>query len=204
MQSHNTFTKAFSPACELNKKPILEVLREALKDSKQVLEIASGTGQHAVHFGAQLPHLIWQTSDLLENHETIQAWLDEANLPNVLKPLQLDVDDSIWPTLKVDAIFNANTVHIISWSQVEKLFTHISRAVLPGAVVCLYGPFNYDGKFTSDSNARFDASLRARDSSSGIRDFQAVNALAASFGLALQKDIAMPSNNRLLMWKSNE
>jgi SAM-dependent methyltransferase len=204
MPNQNTFIKAFSPACELNKEPILGVLVDVFKERQRVLEIASGTGQHAVHFASNLPHLTWQTSDLVHSHPSIQAWLDEARLPNLLSPLPLDVNDLSWPVDKFDAVFNANTVHIISWQEVEKLFAHIARLVSPGAVVCFYGPYNYGGKCTSESNARFDASLKERDANSGIRDFEIVNALAAAHGLSLQKDIAMPSNNRLIVWTSNE
>jgi len=194
--------KPYSESCEVNKAPILAVLQEIFSTRKRVLEIASGTGQHAVHFGRALPHLLWQPSELAQNLAGIQAWLDEAQLPNVLPPLALDVNDAHWPLEKVDAIFNANTVHIISWPQVERLFAHIALAVTPGGCVCLYGPYNYGGKFTSDSNARFDVWLKTRDPLSGVRDFEAVNSLAASHGLELQRDIAMPSNNRMLVWEA--
>ncbi|MBI1173649.1 MAG: DUF938 domain-containing protein [Sideroxydans sp.] len=194
--------KPYSESCEKNQEPILAVLREIFAGRTRVLEIASGTGQHAVYFGRALPHLSWQTSELAHNHAGIRAWLDEAQLPNVLAPLSLDVDDAQWPVAPVDAIFNANTVHIISWPQVERLFAHISRVIEPGGCVCFYGPYNYAGKFTSDSNARFDAWLKSRDPDSGVRDFEAVNSLAASCGLLLQHDIAMPSNNRMLVWQA--
>ena len=192
--------KPFAESCEKNKEPILEVLQEIFADSKRVLEIASGTGQHAVHFGSALPHLVWQPSELPKNLEGIQAWLDEAHLPNVLPPVALDVNDVHWPVESVDAIFNANTVHIISWPEVERLFVHITEVIEPGGYVCFYGPYNYDGKFTSESNERFDGWLKSRDPNSGVRDFEAVNALAASHGLELLRDIAMPSNNRMLVW----
>lgn len=192
--------KPCAESCEKNKEPILAVLKEIFAGRKRVLEISSGTGQHAVYFGRELPHLIWQPSELAQNLAGIQAWLDEAQLPNVLAPLALDVNDAIWPVAKVDAIFNANTVHIISWHEVERLFAHIARVIEPGGCVCFYGPYNYGGLFTSESNARFDAWLKARDPYSGVRDFEAVNRLAASHGLELLRDIAMPSNNRMLIW----
>jgi SAM-dependent methyltransferase len=192
--------KPFSESCEKNKEPILAVLQEFFAHRKRVLEIASGTGQHAVHFGRALSHLIWQPSELPQNIDGIQQWLDEAQLPNVLPPLAIDVNDEHWPVDPVDAIFNANTVHIISWPEVERLFAHIAEVIEPGGCVCFYGPYNYDGKFTSDSNERFDAWLKSRDPNSGVRDFEAVNALAASHGLELLRDIAMPSNNRILVW----
>ncbi len=204
MLGKNTFIKPFSQACELNKQPIFDVLKDVLSDRQRVLEVASGTGQHAVYFGALLPYLTWQTSDVQQNIDGIQAWLTEANLPNVVAPLTLDVNDPVWPVGKFDAVFNANTVHIISWLEVQRLFMHIAQAVMPGAFVCFYGPYNYNHQFTSPSNARFDASLKERDPNSGIRDFEAINALAASHGLTLQKDVEMPSNNRLLVWVWNE
>jgi SAM-dependent methyltransferase len=194
--------KPYSESCEINKAPILAVLKDIFAGRKRVLEIASGTGQHAVHFGSELPHLIWQPSELAQNLSGIQAWLDEAHLTNVLPPLAFDVNDAHWPVAKVDAIFNANTVHIISWPKVERLFAHIARVIAPGGCVCLYGPYNYGGNFTSESNARFDAWLKSLDPNSGIRDFEAVNRLAASHGLDLLHDIAMPSNNRILVWNA--
>lgn len=180
------------------------MLKEIFAERKQVLEIASGTGQHAVYFARELPHLSWQPSELAQNLAGIQAWMDEARLPNVLAPLAIDVNDTRWPVASVDAIFNANTVHIISWPEVERLFAHIARVIAPGGYVCLYGPYNYGGNFTSESNARFDAWLKSRGPNSGVRDFEAVNRLAASLGLDLLLDIAMPSHNRMLVWRAQE
>lgn len=194
--------KPFAESCEKNKVPILAVLKEIFAEHGQVLEIASGTGQHAVYFGQELPHLTWQTSELAQHHAGIQAWLDEAHLPNVLSPLAIDVNDAHWPVTPVDAIFNANTVHIISWPEVELMFAHINRIIAPGGCVCFYGPYNYRGNFTSESNARFDAWLKSRNPNSGIRDFEAVNRLAAFHGLNLLRDIEMPSNNRILVWNA--
>jgi len=196
--------KPYAESSEVNKGPILAVLKDIFAERKQVLEIASGTGQHAVYFGRELPHLTWQPSELPQNLPGIQAWLDEAQLPNVLTPLAIDVNDASWPVTAVDAIFNANTVHIISWPQVERLFAHIARVIAPGGCVCFYGPYNYGGNFTSESNARFDAWLKSRDPNSGVRDFEAVNRLAASHGLELLNDIEMPSNNRILVWQATE
>lgn len=215
--------KPFSESCVQNRDPILEILRKELADHRRVLEIASGTGQHAVYFAAALPHLIWQTSDLLEHHPGIQAWLDEARLPNVLAPIDLDVNAPIWPievdndepssltqslsatpkpgAKTFDAIFNANTVHIIDWPAVGNMFAGIGRILEPGGRLCMYGPFNYCGQFTSDSNARFDAWLKTRDPASGIRDFEALDQLAQAQGLRLLQDYAMPANNRTLVWQ---
>ena len=193
--------KPYAESCEQNQEPILEVLQEILANQHRVLEIASGTGQHAVYFGRALPHLTWQTSELAQNHAGIQAWLDESLLPNVLPPVAIDVNDTEWPIESVDAVFNANTVHIIAWQAVGALFEGIARVLEEGGLLCLYGPFNYGGKFTSESNARFDAWLKSRDPNSGVRDFEALNRLAESHALLLQKDVAMPANNRILVWR---
>ncbi len=196
--------KPYAESCEINKFPILDVLKDVFRDRRRVLEIASGTGQHAVYFGSKLPHLTWQTSELVQNHDGIQAWLNEAQLPNVMPPIALDVNDVSWPVLSVDAVFNANTVHIISWPEVEALFAHIARVIAPGGCVCFYGPYNYAGNFTSEGNARFDEWLKSRDPQSGVRDFEAVNQLASFHGLNLVSDIEMPINNRTLVWHVKE
>jgi len=193
--------KPYSESCERNQGPILKILQEALADQQCVLEIASGTGQHAVHFGHALPHLSWQTSELAQNHEGILAWLNEIKLPNVLPPIIIDVNDAKWPIEIVDTVFNANMVHIISWPEVERLFAGITRVLNANGILCLYGPFKYEGKFTSESNARFDALLRSRDRNSGIRDFEAINRLAETHGLFLVRDVAMPSYNQTLIWQ---
>ena len=193
--------KPFAESCAQNQEPILAVLREAFSDRRRVLEIASGTGQHAVHFGRALPHLTWQTSELPRNHPGIRAWLAEANLPNVLPPLELDVNAATWPVEQVDAIFNANTVHIIAWPEVERLFAGIGRVLEVGGLLCLYGPFNYGGRYTAPSNERFDAWLKNRDPQSGVRDFEALNHLAEAHGLALLRDVDMPSDNHTLVWQ---
>ena len=193
--------KPYSESCEQNQAPILEILRETLANQKHVFEIASGTGQHAVYFGRALPHLTWQTSELAQNHEGILAWLNEAQLSNVLPPVAIDVNDDRWPIEIVDTVFNANTVHIISWPEVERMFAGIARVLSVGGILCLYGPFNYGGKFTSESNARFDAWLKSRNKNSGVRDFEAINRLAETYGLFLLRDVAMPSNNRTLVWQ---
>jgi len=193
--------KPFSEACEQNKQPILAVLQQHFAEVQSVLEIGSGTGQHAVFFGARLPHVRWLTSEVAELHAGIRAWLDEARLPNVVLPLELDVNQPQWPVDGVDAVFSANTVHIMDWSSVEKMFAGIGRVLQTAGVFCLYGPFNYQGDYTSDSNARFDVWLKQRDPRSGIRDFEALNALAEQHGMTLHADHAMPANNRTLVWK---
>jgi cyclopropane fatty-acyl-phospholipid synthase-like methyltransferase len=193
--------KPYSESCDQNREPILAVLREALADSSYVLEIGSGTGQHAVYFGTQLPHLRWQTADLPLHHPGIRAWLDDAALPNVLPPIALDVGETRWRSGRYDAVFSANTLHIMSEPAVAAFFAGVGAVLEPGGVLVVYGPFNYNGQYTSQSNARFDDWLKQRDPASGVRDFEAVDALALAQGLVLQQDIAMPANNRSLVWK---
>ena len=217
--------KPFSPACERNRDPILEVLRVHFANTRKVLEIGSGTGQHAAHFAAAMPWLQWQCSDRAEHLPGIRAWLDEAALANTPAPVELDVTHGSWPSMRFDAVFTANTLHIMGWAEVEALFVglgerlafaapearagarspHPPSAPSPtrgeGFLLVVYGPFNYNGDFTSDSNRDFDASLRARDPRMGIRDFEAVDALARGIGLELIDDIAMPANNRTLVWR---
>ena len=193
--------KPYSEACERNRVSILEVLRTALADARRVLEIGSGTGQHAVYFGAQLPFLTWQTSELIENHAGIIAWLEEAQLPNVLPPCVLDVTDANWPPQQYDAVFTSNTLHIVAWQAVERMFAGIARALPVRGVLAAYGPFNYGGRYTSASNLQFDQWLKSRDPASGIRDFERVDAMAKSYGFVLEHDAAMPANNRTLVWR---
>lgn len=193
--------KPFSESCVQNREPILAVLREIFADCRQVLEIGSGTGQHAVYFGAALPHLVWQSADVPLHHAGIRAWLDEAALPNVRPPIALDVSQPGWRSGRYDAVFSANTLHIMSWPEVEAFFEGVGEVLAPGGVLAVYGPFNSNGAYTSESNARFDAWLKARDPASGVRDFEAVDALARAQGLVLRQDIAMPANNRTLVWR---
>ena len=192
--------KPFSEACAENQDPILAILRETFSAVGSVLEIGSGTGQHAVHFARHLAHLTWQTSDLSANHPGIHAWLDEAALPNIRLPITLDVNANPWPVEPVEGVFSANTLHIVSWPEVAQLFRGVGQVLLPGGVLCVYGPFNYGGEFTSASNARFDDWLEARDPASGVRDFEAVCALAMQHGLSLSADHVMPVNNRTLVF----
>lgn len=198
----DTPDKPFSQACENNKDPILAVLREVLDQPGLILEVGSGTGQHAVHFGRHLPHLTWQPADVADNLPGIRAWLAEAALPNVREPRLLDLDGTTpWPIASADGAFSANTAHIVSWEQVTRLFAGLAHRLPPGGPFCLYGPFAYHGEHTSDSNARFDAHLRQRDPLSGIRDVADLRALAAETGFELAVDHAMPANNRTLVWR---
>jgi SAM-dependent methyltransferase len=190
-----------SEACERNKEPILAVLREELATARHVLEIGSGTGQHAVHFARHLRHLTWQSTELLGELPVLDARIANEGQGLLPAPLALNVEDPAWPVIAVDAVFTANTLHIMAWSQVESLFRGIERVLMGAGLVCIYGPFNYGGDYTSESNAAFDAWLRARDSVSGIRDFDAVDALARNHGLVLRADHALPANNRVLVWQ---
>lgn len=195
--------RPFSQACEKNKRPILEILTKTFSTVKHVLEIGSGTGQHAVFFGQNLPHLSWQTSDLIVNHAGINAWLDEVALSNIHRPIVVDLNDSLpIQNMKqsIDAVFTANTLHIINWQLVVKFFDAISKNLLANTKVCIYGPFKYQGKFTSDSNADFDLWLKDRDFDSGIRDVEAILKLASTANLELINDYCMPANNRLLVF----
>jgi cyclopropane fatty-acyl-phospholipid synthase-like methyltransferase len=192
--------KAFSQACENNKQPILNIIAEVFAGVEQVLEIGSGTGQHAVYFAQQLPHLSWQASDQKIYLPGIQQWLDETPLKNLPRPLELDVNKT-WPVTGVEAIFSANTLHIMSWQSVENFFKGVEKNLQEQGYLCVYGPFNYNGQYTSDSNARFDLWLKNRDPESAIRNFEDVNELAHGAGLGLSKDCTMPANNRLMIWK---
>lgn len=192
--------KPYASACDRNRDPILAVLRERFADRRRVLEIGSGTGQHAVYFAAALPHLVWQTSEVAEQLPGLRLWLDEAALPNTPAPLALDVNDAL-PQGEFDAVFTANTLHIMGWAEVQRLFMLLPRVKSADALLTVYGPFNYQGRFTSASNAAFDASLRSGDARRGIRDFEAVDELAQASGLVLLEDRAMPANNRCITWQ---
>jgi cyclopropane fatty-acyl-phospholipid synthase-like methyltransferase len=192
--------KPHADACDRNREPILEVLRQHFADRHRVLEIGSGTGQHAVHFAAALPQLTWQTSDCEPSLAGIRLWLEEAGLPNLPQPIPLDVTGP-WPDGQFDAVFTANTLHIMGWAEVRAMFAALPKVLTPDAVLAVYGPFNYDGRFTSPSNAAFDEWLKQRSAQSGIRDFAAVDELARSIGFALVEDRAMPANNRTLVWQ---
>ncbi len=195
--------KPFSQACENNKRPILNILTKVFSKTDHVLEIGSGTGQHAVFFGQHLPHLTWQTSDLAINHSGINMWLDETALPNVQRPIEIDLHKA-WSVpnnnQRIDGLYTANTLHIISWPLVVKFFEGIAQNLTTGANVCIYGPFNYQGKYTSESNANFDIWLKDRDKNSGIRNIEEILLLASSVGISLIDDHVMPANNRLLVF----
>lgn len=191
---------ATSAACERNRDPILGVLRQHFADRKRIIEIGSGTGQHAEYFSAAMPELHWQATERPGYLADLAARLSAAELGNAPTPLAFDVNDENWPPGGYDALFTANTLHIMAWPEVEKLFAGMNSLIVENAKVAVYGPFNYGGRFTSASNAAFDASLKASAPHMGIRDFEAVNELAKNIGLGLVADVAMPANNRCLVW----
>lgn len=194
--------KQSSPACDRNKDVILPVLQEVLPAAGTVLEVGSGTGQHAAYFSARLSRLVWQPTDLPENFSSIRAWAEEARSPNLCVPLQLDLLASVerWPVTAAAAIVCINTVHIVAWKGVENLFAGAGRVLVPGGVMFVYGAYRYATRPLEPSNESFDQWLKARDPASGVRDFEAVHALAQQHGLALAGDRAMPGNNRSIWW----
>ncbi len=192
--------KPFAESSEQNKQPILSVLRPELATNRRVLEVGSGTGQHAVYFAEQMPHLTWVCSDLEENHAGIRMWLDEAGLSNIEGPLLLDAREQ-WPDMDVDAIFSANAVHIMSWHAVVSLMNNVGRTLDVGGKLYLYGPFMYDGRHTAESNASFDIWLKQRDPLSGVRDVSEINKLLGEHDMQLVNDYEMPVNNRILVWQ---
>lgn len=187
-------------SCERNKGPILSVLEQVFGATRLVLEIGCGTGQHAVHFARHLPHLVWQPTDRPGTLDWAAQRIREQGPQNVSPPLALDVADHPWG-LEADGVFSANTLHIMSWPEVEHFFTGVGQALAPAGLVCVYGPFRYEGRYTSDSNAAFDRSLKSQGGHMGIRDFERVDDLARAQGLCLEQDHAMPANNQLLVWR---
>ncbi len=191
--------KPNADSCDRNQGPIRDVLLGHFTACRRILEIGSGTGQHAVFIAPSFPDAGWQTSDVDENLAGIRMWLNEAGLPNTPAPLSLDVNGP-WPQMHFDAAFTSNTLHIMSWPEVQKLFAALDSVLEPLATLAVYGPFNYGGRSTSESNADFDRWLKRRSPLSGIRDFESVSALAESIGFELVADHAMPANNRTLVW----
>jgi SAM-dependent methyltransferase len=190
----------FSAACERNKDPILEILRNRLAGRFQVLEIGSGTGQHAAHFARALEHLIWHPTEQLAYLADLAERVKLEGSHNLRAPTLLDVRQAVWPVRSVDAVFTANTLHIMSWAEVTALFRGVGNVLAPGGVLCIYGPFRYAGRYTSDSNQEFDRMLQERDAQSGLRDLQAITPLAGQYGLRLEADHDLPANNRLLIY----
>ena len=192
--------KPFSQACENNKAPILAVLQRHFHQVHHVLEIGSGTGQHAVYFSEAMPHLIWQTSDRADYLPGIQQWIAECAHTNIRLPYELDVLQPDWPT-GFDAVFSANTAHIMSWPTAHHMIEQVGLRLPSAGLFALYGPFNYQGSYTSESNRQFDQHLRAVNPDQGIRDFEVINETAEAAGLTLVEDNPMPANNRLIIWR---
>lgn len=193
-----------SPACERNAEAIGNVLKDWLSDRRKLLEIGSGTGQHAAYLIDELPGLQWQPTDLAVDKDTIDAWSSRAqSTDRILAPQNLDVTQrSHWQTLgEFDCVFTANTLHIMSWSAVTSFFANVGHVLSDKARLAIYGPFHDAGKATSESNERFDADLRAAGIGMGIRDRQAVQALAASAGFLQLAHYQMPANNQMLVWQ---
>lgn len=194
--------KPYSESCEQNQAVILRQLQLLCPVQANVLEIGSGTGQHAVYFAKHLPHLNWYTSDRPENHPGIKLWLDESQLDNIHYPIALDVKQNQWPDdLAIDIIFSANTAHIMSKVEVEAFFSGVGRQLTLNGIFILYGPFNYNGHYSAESNARFDIWLKQRDADSCIKDFEFLNSIASQAGLEFLQKIDMPANNQILCWQ---
>ncbi|MBL4573791.1 MAG: DUF938 domain-containing protein [Gammaproteobacteria bacterium] len=194
----------FSQASENNKQVILEILERHLKNGDQVLELAGGTGQHAVHFAANLPYLHWQSSDIPSNVDSLNLRIVAAKLTNLPAAITIDVNHSPWISTKPTAIFSANSLHIMSADSVENFFNGINEVLQADGIAVVYGPFKYAGEFTTESNEDFDHWLKNRDPVSGIRDFEWVSELATKANLTLIEDNAMPANNQLLVWKKSK
>ena len=192
--------RPFAEAAQCNAPAILEVLRREFRDTTDVLEIGSGTGQHAVTFAAAMPWLRWQTSDLLDNHAGINAWIDSVGLDTLLRPVALDVRTGSVDAASCDAVFSANTAHIMGIDAVRRMFSVVGDALRADGVFCLYGPFRIDGSFNTESNELFDAGLRQRDVTMGIRDLETLDEFGTSRGLQRQRLYAMPSNNYIAVW----
>ncbi|MGK0273149.1 MAG: cyclopropane fatty-acyl-phospholipid synthase-like methyltransferase [Cocleimonas sp.] len=197
--------KPFSESCIQNQEEICEVLQKLLTDKQHVLEIGSGTGQHAVYFAKKLPHITWQTSDQKQYHQGINQWLSDAGRDNTVKPICLDVSKDTWPKQDckkdIDVLFSANAIHIMAWNNVIDYFNYGTKLLKKDGLFLLYGPFNYNQNYTSQSNADFDQWLKMRDSNSGIRGFEALDQLANENHLVLIHDIEMAANNRILCWQ---
>jgi cyclopropane fatty-acyl-phospholipid synthase-like methyltransferase len=195
----------YSEAAERNKEPIRQVLADWLPEHGQVLEIGSGTGQHAVYFARHFPYLRWIVSDLPKNHPGLVAAMSEASLPNLAGPISLDVSQRQWPSLQVQAVYTSNTCHIMAWENVLAMFGQVARLLPEGGRFLVYGPFNLDGEFTSQSNRVFDTALKHMGAQMGIRDLTMLQAHAREMGVILLDRKAMPANNMLLCWsRSNE
>lgn len=188
----------FSQACENNKGPILAILKDAFAHCRRVLEVGSGTGQHAVHFAANLPHIIWQTSDQPDYHDGVRQWMHAYPSENLLPPLSLTVGRDTLPFADFDGVYSANTAHIMQQAEIAEMMQSLSDNLPGGGVFCQYGPFTDNGAFSSDSNREFHQSLLEKGYG-GYRDIQALQHWAPA--LKLVKIHTMPANNLLLQWE---
>ncbi len=201
MVSPSNMEKPFAPACERNRDPILEVLKQHVRTSDlRLLEVGAGTGQHAVHMAPHFPWLEWYPTDLSVALPGMKLWFDEANIPNIKPPTRLNVATDDFPKLKFDLVFTANTLHIMDWKSCKSFFKLLGNRLREGARAVFYGPFNYQGAFTSPSNAEFDKWLKERDPVSGIRHFEDVDRAMEKAGFSLVRDHEMPANNRTLVY----
>ena len=191
-------------AAARNAAPILGVLRHELRGRSTVFEIGSGTGQHAVTFAAELPGITWQTSDLVQSHDGIRAWIEEAGLANVLPPLRFDVLSADRPERAYDGVFSANTAHIMSYAAVRRMFALAGAMLCARGIFCLYGPFRRGGRFSTASNEAFDAALRAGNPAMGIRDLDELEGLAEANGMERSRIYAMPANNLMVVWSRRQ
>jgi len=191
--------KPYSDACEQNKYAIFSIIEIEFKNCRNLLEIGSGTGQHAVYFAEQLPAITWQTSDKIENLVGLNAWINEAGLSNLKTPIELDVTNE-WPESTYDGIFSANSLHIMNDIEVDYFFKGVNQCLVKSNKLCVYGPFNYGNNYTSKSNENFDLWLKNRDPLSGIKNFENLNSVAEKNNLEFKEDIEMPENNRILIW----
>ncbi len=193
----------YSPACEENKRPILAVLTQWLTEPGALLEIGSGTGQHAVFFAPALPHLTWQPSDKADFLPAAAAWVRRYPAPNLLPPLELDVSMDVWPVTAADAVYAANVTHIMHWPDVQRLFQGVSRLLPEGGLFILYGPFGH-GEHTAASNRQFDSGLRMRDPGMGVREIVDLEREAAANGLTPAGRHDMPRDNQILVWRKSQ
>jgi len=193
-------SRSYSESCEQNKFVILDVISAYLKPGTEVLEIGSGTAQHAIFFAEQNPSIVWQTSDRPEYIDGIRNWLDFAGLSNLVQPFVLDVCGP-WPERGYDLVFTANSLHIMNEAEVEQCIINSARVLKSGGCLIAYGPFNYNGQFTSESNRNFEQWLKQQNPKSGIKDFEWIIGIATAVGLKLIDDVAMPANNRILIWQ---
>ena len=192
-----------APSTARNREPIGDHLQRLLVDSSHVLEVGSGTGQHAVHFAPRLPHLIWQTSERPQNLHEVQAWLAHSPAANLPAPVALDVTGD-WPDLRVDTVFTANTLHIMPAAAVETFFRRLPEILAPGGQLIVYGPVKINGEYIGPGNAGFDLWLKEQDPLRGIRDLEWLDQLAAAQGLQRTENNDLPANNQLLVWRLNE